>query len=599
MVRRMTIHSIQLPYGSELSSPVLVAFYNNDSISAHVGGSTSGVHVELHDVGSGIYRMEITANPELCISPAPDCEFDNNEPWHFRIDFISAVNKTAVSIQTFPYGTSPTAISPDPIVLYPPPLTVIRSPGNQLSTTVNPNPLKVVLGRDFRYLSDPFDSDKVDSALTYDWELDGSNFVAHGTEQNPDFDASFTADGTHVINLNITELYPLSIDLGIGYTDFSYTITDSLAMDVVEPEYVLFPYHCSPPDGGCDPLLIDGTVTTDYDTDILADSGWERAQVSSMQDDALTEGAFRSLRHDTDDFMYLSFEVRQDLSLDQYDAVLIALSPDATAVTLGNDIILLIYPFSAAPVSGEDLLPQQVKLGTWNAAGLKWEWQALTAGAGDVYDYNIEAKVKNDFSSGNAWDIEVKLPVSAAAAGDAGWPDISDDFLFYYEVFRVYYNAGQIQSVNEFRWPSYSPKTLGALENYYYHPVWWCEATLGDSGGPELMPGKPQLISPADNSTGVDPASVTFAWRMFADTQCHQLLFISKHRCGFQRVHSHSRASHTFARGLCRGRFLGPAFCLFFCFSIQKKVDICSQHDCNPHSINVCFMPAGRRQIHT
>ncbi|MBN1796946.1 MAG: hypothetical protein JW822_00095 [Spirochaetales bacterium] len=505
-------------YGSDLGTAELASAINTATINDDFGGTTAGVHVEVHNEATGLYRLEITAHPQSCISPGPDCEFDNNEPWQFRIDFTSAVNKTAVSIETFPYGAAPTAINPDPIELYRPPLSIIRSPGNQLSTTLNPNPLKVVVGRDFRYLSDPFDEDKDDGDFTYDWELDGGNFAAHGTEQNPDFDASFDTTGAHTIDLNVTESYPLSTDIGATYADFTYTITDSLALDVVEPEYVLFPYHCSPPDGGCDPPLIDGTVTTDYDTDILADDGWQRAQVMLLQDDALTEGTFRSVRHGTDDVIYLSFEVRQDQSLNQYDAVLIALSPDATAVTPENDIVLLIYPFSAAPPSGADLLPQQVKLGTWNTAGYRWDWQVLTAGAGDVYDYNIEIKVRNNFSSGNAWNMEVKLPVTAAAAGDAGWPDIADNFLFYYEVFRAFYNAGQLQDWNEFRWPSYSPQTLGAMESYFYHPVWWGEATLGDAGGAELMPGKPQLISPVNNAVGISPASVTFTWQMPADT---------------------------------------------------------------------------------
>jgi hypothetical protein len=448
---------------------------NFTSINDNFGGVSSGVHLQFFDLGSDFYRMAISANPLMCTSSLTDCEFDVNEDWVFSINGLSASNETVVSIESFPYGASPAAITPDPVNIYYPPLAVIRNPGNQQST----NPVKIVANRDFRYRSDPFDTDKTDAQLDYQWDLDGGSFASNATEQNPNFDESFSTTGTHTVDLSVQESYPLGTTPGFPYVDVDYDTKDQLAIEVVDPEYVLFPPHVNVAGSTwLDPPEIDGKVSTIYSPYTPGDTGWNQAHRIIYQDGTDSHVTFQSLCHRSDDYLFMSFEVRNDPSLDQYDAIYLAFSPDNTAATRSDDRMIIIKPFSSSPATGTNLLPYEVKERTWNSGTSQWDTQTLSE-SGGVYDYNILVKVKNDFTSGSSWNVEIRIPTSTTT-GTGSWVNFSNNFLFSFIVFRVD-NSGADPIVSEFKWPRYTTDILGDVESYDYNPSWWGEAVQGYS----------------------------------------------------------------------------------------------------------------------
>jgi hypothetical protein len=440
------------------------------------GGTTSGTHLELIDGASSYLRFEITANPTGCDAFTSDCEFDHEEIWQFVMNGLSAGNKTLLSIETQRrFSASTLVISPDPVELQRPALAIITKPSNEPPSA----PTNMVINREFRYESDPFDTDTADASLTYLWEQTPGTFdVAHDSEQNPDFNEAFVTTTPQTIELSVTESYPLNVDLGDPYIDFTYTTKDKIEMNIVQPEYVLFtPHRNLPYTSGGPPPVIDGTVTTDFDTYTLGDTGWNQAHLILYQDGTIPHVAFQSLCDRSDDFLYMSFEVRNDGSVDDEDVILLAFSGDTSAATPADDLILLIYPFSTdGQAPDEDFYAAQVRLKTWNSATSEWEWENLTGSQADA-NYDLEAKVKSNFSSPDAWNVELKIPTSPTTGGP-DWITINNQFLFYFNVFRVY-DTGTSKDVSEFYWPQAITGVLGEVENYDYNPGVWGEAIQG------------------------------------------------------------------------------------------------------------------------
>ncbi|MBA7521310.1 hypothetical protein ES705_13417 [subsurface metagenome] len=75
----------------------------------------------------------------------------------------------------------------------------------------------------------------------------------------------------------------------------------------------------------------------------------------------------------------------------------------------------------------------------------------------------------------------MQIPTSTdASSGGTNWIDINDDFLFYFNVYRVNTNETPNQ-VTEFHFPRKSPDIIGDVEAYPYNPVWWADAKKGAS----------------------------------------------------------------------------------------------------------------------
>ena len=164
--------------------------------------------------------------------------------------------------------------------------------------------------------------------------------------------------------------------------------------------------------------------------------------------------AFQGLKDKTADFFYLSFEVKNDSNnLTTDDMVIITFRPtiNLAAATFepnnqADDLRIIVTP-------GDDGIMVS-KYGTG--------WANTTVPTGFLYAKSTAA---------NAWNLELKLPMTTAAGG-ASWPNFGNDFKFYFTVVR---NDGSTSS--EFVWPEYDHRITGDVMSYPYLASEWGIAT--------------------------------------------------------------------------------------------------------------------------
>ncbi len=191
------------------------------------------------------------------------------------------------------------------------------------------------------------------------------------------------------------------------------------------------------------------------DGDVSADVGWSGAhRVTFGNGTDLPHVAFQGLKDKDADFFYLSFEVKNDSNnLTTDDMVIITFRPtiNLAAATFepnnqADDLRIIVTP-------GDDGIMVS-KYGTG--------WVSATVPTDFLYAKSTAA---------NAWNIELKLPMTTAAGGTS-WPNFSNDFKFYFTVVR---NDGSTSS--EFVWPEYGHRITGDVTSYPYLASEWGIAT--------------------------------------------------------------------------------------------------------------------------
>ena len=233
-------------------------------------------------------------------------------------------------------------------------------------------------------------------------------------------------------------------------------------------ETVCWPRHRGVP-YDTDPPAIDGFVQEDV--------GWRGAQRYTYGNGTDSPHvALQTLHHSVDDYVFISFEVRNDVSFDHDDVIVLNFRPDTGVVNPANDVRIVVYPLcdndgaagpgctDTTPADKTDRLPRLLEV--WKNSTT---WTQMTS-----LPTNLEARVRSyPDGTSNSWNVEIKVPTMIENGG-AQWVNFRDDFLFYANVIRVT-NPGGMTS--EFRWPRDAPEVSGPITSYPFSPAEWGNGT--------------------------------------------------------------------------------------------------------------------------
>lgn len=416
-------------------------------ISGSVGSSsTGGTTYNFSEISAGsIYLLEIEVLNKTS-PPPPDSDFDFNEKWQLILSYTAGVTEVQAAVSIKIEDNSAVDITPavgestDPASLTRQPLAAITKPVNQPSTLTLP----VMRERTFTFEADS----PVSPTMT--WYKDGV--------QQPSLSSDSISNISQVIyTLKSKETVTTS---GYPYSNFTHFAFDSLTVQSYGKEYIGFPYARGVPyDEGREPH-IDGIVegpdgqqeTSGSDAgEIYGENGWSGAYRITHADGTITEDvAFQALRSQDGNRLYMSFEVKNDSSLDATDVIVVGIRPDASSTTEANDRLLRIYPLSGTIQYYQD----------------SSNWQQYTPTL--TTQFNVGT---NDQTATNqAWSVEVQIPVPAQGTE---WPQIQNDFLLYYDVFRTYTEVSTDLLVSQFAWPRFSQKVRGNIDTFQFSPSYW------------------------------------------------------------------------------------------------------------------------------
>lgn len=241
---------------------------------------------------------------------------------------------------------------------------------------------------------------------------------------------------------------------------------------VIKPtDSMCFPPHRGVP-GSTNPPVIDGKVQEDV--------GWRGAyRITYGNGTNSLHVACQALKHSTDAYIYLSYEIRNDPTFDNTDVIVITFRPNITNGLFANDRKIVIYPICdnigaggqtcsiTTPDDKIDQLPRQIRFYR-NSAG----WVEIPA----TQITNLVTKVRS-YTDGStkAWNVEMQVPTSTSTGG-IQWGNFSDEFLFYFNVIRVSGTNGA-----EFHWPRNAPEINGDLSLYPFYPWEWGKANKSNT----------------------------------------------------------------------------------------------------------------------
>ena len=232
-------------------------------------------------------------------------------------------------------------------------------------------------------------------------------------------------------------------------------------------------------DRGCDLICIrpsigvpgqpDPRIPDVTDGMVADDVGWSGAhRVTFNNGTSLPHVAFQGLRDkrgDTDPtnaFFYMSFQVNNDSGgASAGDTIVLTFRPsfDATAASFpsgnaNNDIRIIIDATTGIP-----------NVDIHN--GSSWT---------DVTTPTTMTVVMNPSPDTDAWGVEIKIPITNAAAGGSSWFDFDNYFKFYFNVIRA---TGT--TATEFVWPDHGHRINGNALIYSYDNHEWGIATKDNS----------------------------------------------------------------------------------------------------------------------
>ncbi|MBN2351269.1 MAG: hypothetical protein JXD23_01780 [Spirochaetales bacterium] len=209
------------------------------------------------------------------------------------------------------------------------------------------------------------------------------------------------------------------------------------------PRYLSLPYYPNPP-------VIDGYISEGATP---VDAGWRAASRYAMSTGVTTSPvSFQGMKSASGDALYMSFEVRNDDTIDAEDAIVLAFRPDysttdnavKTTAFRTNDVVMFVYPLSTA--GGASGTATVTDYEVWQYNGTTWD---------DVTSSYSPTMAVHwfDYESKKAWDVEMRLPLGSAPMA------INDQFYFYYDVLRV---SSTAPGVVEYFWPRQS-KNIGTI----------------------------------------------------------------------------------------------------------------------------------------
>jgi hypothetical protein len=210
------------------------------------------------------------------------------------------------------------------------------------------------------------------------------------------------------------------------------------------------PYNPNPP-------TIDGVVAGNP-----GDLGWTNAFRYEFQNgSSVSDASVQGLRDS--DYLYLSFEVRNDVTLDNEDAILLAFRPGGGEV---NDRRILIFPMLATAGALPDGVPHAVHYWTNSA-----QWNNVSAVAKEDPDWlkdniRVTSVAPTGLGAGK-WNVEMRIPITTSPSVDQATdtginlPSMGD-FGLYMNVIRVTDSDNQ-QFAAELPWPEHAVLSPGAV----------------------------------------------------------------------------------------------------------------------------------------
>lgn len=270
------------------------------------------------------------------------------------------------------------------------------------------------------------------------------------------------------------------------------------------PPHVGTPYTYQPP-------LIDGFVDPELTEGRRPDTGWDRALRVTYGDGTTQPSlSFQGLRRNSGNYLYFSFEVRNDTSFDDDETIVILLRannpagprPEHTAedrriiirplsTGTGSPAGAIVAPGYIAPAytNNENGAPRTLDLYRWNVNA----WQSIATSP------ELQVKVRSYIpAAGNfCWSVEVQVPTTNAVFAD--WINLQPDFLFSFYVLRQ--EAG---GITEFSWPR--DLYLAGPADVFLAPMPACDwgvAKLGTAAdGAGVRVKVPQYQNLGANTTG-------------------------------------------------------------------------------------------------
>jgi len=241
--------------------------------------------------------------------------------------------------------------------------------------------------------------------------------------------------------------------LPIRVTDFvDLSDTGELAINVIDQESLCWPPHRGVPGAGT------WNVPPTIDGDVQDDVGWTGAHRLTYGNGGTENLAFQGLKQKDNKYLYMSFEVRNDDSFDVNDQIVLYFRRSTGTADDGRRILI-------SPNCNVTPCAPTTTLSRYDYTNGAW------TGAGTPSNLDVVAKSNPDGSS-NQWNIEVKVPTAGgvgADGGGAGWVDLGQDFLFYFNVIRIK-STGPEDTAVEFRWPRNSTEITGTMEDYVFGP---------------------------------------------------------------------------------------------------------------------------------
>jgi PKD repeat protein len=274
---------------------------------------------------------------------------------------------------------------------------------------------------------------------TYLWNFNDNSTDSTSALQNP---THTFLTGEYEVNLTVTDTAPL-LD------------NEILTVKVYPNQEISFPPHRGLPYAP-DPPTIDGSVEDD--------TGWRGAHRLTYGTGAdPADLRFQAIKDRVDEYIYLSFEIRNDLQFDADDLIVLNFRPDKDANVPANDRKIFIFPFAGGEVADVDKDPQLIRI--WQDSSA---WDELNSEEVDLI--GIEAKISfddEDMGAAKYWNLELRIPTTAGIGTE--WVNFSNNFLFYFNVNKV--NSGS--TVNQFIWPIGCPDITGDVASYVFAPEWW------------------------------------------------------------------------------------------------------------------------------
>jgi hypothetical protein len=275
-----------------------------------------------------------------------------------------------------------------------------------------------------------------------------------------------------------------------------------------------FPPHEGVPGDGSAPT-IDGYIevdpaapTSELPASSGIDTGWSRAVMYTYQGGTLPQVEIRSLRDNSQPYIYLGFIVRADPNFDDEDVIVVSFQDNYNGMAhAGEERRLHIFPVvlnvGAKTPSTTIPMPYDVRADSVAANIEYYTWNGSAWVHPGTNPTNITAHVRSWKPAGeNCWGVELKIPTTnSAEGGGSSWLNLGSPFGVYINVIRVCGSAAcaagpspapgipvDTFAVQEFTFPradyAASPPTRiiqGALLQEI-PPAWYGEGTFGAQG---------------------------------------------------------------------------------------------------------------------